>query len=117
MRKSIAPVHRLFSASSLCAALAVLGCIPVSAQLSAWTASDGYTAFNAYKNAFYFDYYAKAGSPSGADLSDGYGWLQHEGSYSSSSNPDTGFWRWAEQIEMTEDAYDNATRNDNSSNA
>lgn len=116
MRRSTAAVHRLRRAGSLCAAAAILGCIPASAQLSAWTASDGYTAFNAYKSAFYFGYYAKAGSPSGANLSDGYGWLQHEGSYSSSSNPDTGFWRWAEQIEMTEDAYDNAVRN-NSSNA
>lgn len=103
-------------AALLCACAISLACGPLSAQ-AAWTASDGYTAFNAYKNAFYFNYYSKAGSPSGANLSDGYGWLQHEGSYNSSSNTDTHFWRWAEQIEMTEDAYDNAVRNNNSSKA
>lgn len=111
-----AAVHRLLCASSLGVIASFLVCTPAQAQAT-WTASDGYTAFSAYTSAFYFDYYAKAGSPSGANLTDGYGWLQHEGNYDSSNNPDTGFWRWAEQIEMTEDAYDNATRNGNSSNA
>lgn len=105
----LAAVHRLLCASSLGVITSFLVCTSAPAQAN-WTASNGYTAFNAYNSAFYFNYYAKAGGP----LADGYAYLQHEGNYDSTANPDTGFWRWAEQIEMTEDAYNNAVANNSS---